>query len=691
MKLYPKLVLTIFFLILLQSLMTTVVVSTTVRNDSLRDARFMLSRKAVFIANNYHSWKRHLWKQLIRIREESVRNHELDDEKIEDLLQTSRIDGVLVRNSKTEHFLAVNPSEDFVAPPPGELKILYNHPAIHLFRLQGRLYLVGGMTLPLEKGYEIYLIKHISGSFLKNIVLDADGRALIHTSTDYLAGNLELQPFAFSEGREENTKAYAQWHDLQNDEGSWNMARAKIGWIDNERGPSDVYITTIISNEAYRERIRSIETTLLSVSLVTLFLTILLSLVLTRSITRPVALLARAMDQISAGEYHIRLKQKTKGELGIMLQGFNDMASRLHQDQLKIEKSLEEITFLNEFNEEIIHTIRDALAVIDGNLEIEKHNYAFHLLNRTRTLDLGIFLEDSFEAPLLPVVQAVLKGECDSWSQRVRSRRGRIFELSIYPLHRDRQQMMCLLLFEDISDKNAYEERIMQAEKLSSISMLSAGIAHEVNNPLSSIMTNIQNLIAEETDGEKREYMTLIEDESLRIAQIIRDLMNFTDRDQNRIINCSLPATADEVCRLIRHSRRPDGSAIPSIRIEADPGIPPVHINRGELMQIFLNLLQNAVHATPGDEAIIIEIEADKQNVRTRVRDRGCGIPEERQGSVFDPFFTTKINGEGTGLGLSVVYGIIMKYRGGITIDSGEGKGTVVEFTLPVEKGGREL
>ena len=465
------------------------------------------------------------------------------------------------------------------------------------------------------------------------------------------------------------------------------MARTKIGWIDNERGPSDVYITTIVSNEAYRARIRSIETTLMSVSMITLFLTILLSLILTRSITRPVALLAGAMGQIREGEYNIRLKQKTRGELGILLQGFNDMASRLHMDQLKIEKSLEEITFLNEFNEEIIHTIRDALAVINENLEIEKHNYAFHALNRTRSLDLSTFLDDSFEAPLLPVVEGVLKGENDSWNQRVRSRRGKIYELSIYPLHRDRHQRMCLLLFEDISEKNAYEERIMQAEKLSSLSMLSAGIAHEVNNPLSSIMTNIQNLIAEETDHEKKEFMTLIEDETHRIAQIIRDLMNFTDRDQNRIINCSLPDTAEEVRRLVRHSRRPGGGAIPPIEIDTVEPVPPIHINRGELMQIFLNLLQNAVHATPGDETIIIEIEADGEWVRTKIRDRGCGIPEERLGSVFDPFFTTKENGEGTGLGLSVVYGIIMKYRGHIRIDSKEEEGTVVEFSLPIEKG----
>jgi HAMP domain-containing protein len=424
MKLYPKLVLTIFFLILLQSLVSSAIVSRSVRNENLRDARSILSRKAGLVAENYNSWKRHIWKQLILIREESLEYPQLNDELLEELLRTSRIDGILVRSPKTEHFLAVNPSEDFLPPSPKGLGIHYDHPAIQLFRLDGRLYLVGAMSLPRSESHEIYLIKHISGSFLDNIVLDPDGRVLIHTATDYLAGHRELQPLAFGEGRSESTRAYTEWHDLQNREGRWNMARAKVGWIDNERGTSDVYITILSSNEAFRERVRSIETTLLSVSMLTLILTILLSLVLTRSITRPVALLAGAMGRIREGEYDIRLKQKTGGELGILLQGFNDMASRLHMDQLKIEKSLEEITFLNEFNEEIIHTIRDALAVISESLEIEKHNFAFHSLNRTHSLDLATFLADSFEAPLLPVVRGVLRGDSERWFQRVRRREG---------------------------------------------------------------------------------------------------------------------------------------------------------------------------------------------------------------------------------------------------------------------------
>ena len=113
------------------------------------------ARKAGFIADNYFSWKRHIWKQLILIREQSAGHPVLKDELLEELLRTSRIDGVLVRSTKTEHFLAVNPSEDFQSPPPGGLRIQYNHPAIQLFRLSGRLYLVGSMSLPHDNNQEI--------------------------------------------------------------------------------------------------------------------------------------------------------------------------------------------------------------------------------------------------------------------------------------------------------------------------------------------------------------------------------------------------------------------------------------------------------------------------------------------------------------------------------------------------------
>jgi len=696
MKLYPKLALTILILILLQASFTGIFVSRTVTNNNLSDARMELGFKADFIINNYQSWKRHLWKQLIQIRDYSLRNgiQEMKDEDLSALLTSSSIDAVILKREESIYFMsAINSSPDFILPPGGALKVLYTHPYISLYQLKGQCYMIGTISLKSQsQETDVFLIKHINDSFLKNIVVDSDGRVLIHTGTDYLAGNKEIQNLAFRNAEFHPGKAYQEWYGVEEGDKSYNMASSKVGILNQPGNSSSVYLTAVLSDEPYRRRILSVERTVLTVSVFTLLITVLLSLIFTKGITRPVALLASAMGHIREGTYDIQLNIEDKGEMGVLLRGFNLMAARLNQDQLKIEKSLDEITFLNEFNEEVIHSIRDALAVVNDDLIIEKANPAFDQLSPSRTRSLTEFVREDFDSSLLDGVREVLSRKSEYWSQRIRNRQSRVFEVKIYPIHREihihSKKKMCVLIMEDISARNAYEERIFQAEKLSSISILSAGVAHEVNNPLSSILTNLQNLIHDEKNTDKLESLTLIEEETRRIAQIIRDLMNFTSREHESENKCSPTETAEEVRRLIGHSRRSDGSIIPPINISSAPGIPQVRISHGELMQILINLLQNAIHATDGDNPIEIHIGASKGIVSISVNDRGCGIPEESLNRVFDPFYTTKPNGEGTGLGLSVVYGIILKYKGNIHIESKVGYGTVITVSLPAQGSG---
>jgi len=691
MKLYPKLALTILVLIFLQAAFTGIFVSRTVRNNNLADARLELEYKADFINNNFQSWKRHLWKQLIKIRDYSFSTalREVGDDDLSALLTSSSIDAVILRREKTLYSMsAINSSPDFILPPGEELDVLYPHPYISLYQLKDQCYMIGTVSLKhLSRETDVFLIKQINDSFLNNIVIDSDGKVLIHTGTDFLAGDREIQNLAFANMDLYTSRAYQEWFGLVEGDRRFNVASSKVGILDRGGNISSVYLTTVLSDEPYRNRILSIEKTVLTVSVFTLIITVLLSLIFTRGITRPVALLASAMVHIREGTYDVQLNIADRGEMGVLLRGFNLMAARLRQDQVKIEKSLDEITFLNEFNEEVIHSIRDALAVVNDDFIIEKANPAFGQLTSSGTRSLTRFVREDFEESLLDGVGQVLSGACESWNRRIRNRKDRVFEVKIYPVHREihihSDKKMCVLLMEDISARNAYEEKIFQAEKLSSISMLSAGVAHEVNNPLSSILTNLQNLIYEEKDRDKLESLTLIEDETRRIAQIIRDLMNFTSREHDTGNRCSPGETAEEVRRLIGHSRRPEGSPIPPIHLLTTAPLPMVRISHGELMQILINLLQNAIHATEGMKPVTISISASGDFVTITVKDRGCGIPEESLNRVFDPFYTTKTNGEGTGLGLSVVYGIILKYKGRIHIDSNPGTGTEIIFSLP--------
>ncbi|MDC7235206.1 MAG: ATP-binding protein [Spirochaetales bacterium] len=695
MKLYPRLALTILSLILLQALFTGFNMSRTIRNSNLEDARVELELETDFIINNFNSWKRHLWKQLIMIRNyaENRDPAELTEEELNTLLTSTGIDAVIV-NGRNFGFTieSINNSPEFVLPDSHELHNTFNHPSIRLFQIKGQFYMVGtilpeGLNTPVD----VYLIKHINDYFLRNLVLDTHGQILFHTATDYLGGDREVQKIAFRHISPET--AYTQMYGLTDQNRSFNLAQIKMGDVLNISGASDVYLSILLSNEPYNKRIQSIERTVLTVSLLTLVITALLSLLFTRGITRPVATLASAMGHIRQGRYDIQLNSSGSSEIGVLLRGFNGMAARLHHDQIKIEKSLDEITFLNEFNEEVIHSIRDALAVVNDDYEIEKSNSAFDRLAGARYESLIDFSAHAFDETLIHAVSSILSGEQEEWNGRLRNRDEGLFEVKIYPVHREfhihSDRKMCVLLMEDISARTAYEEKINQAEKLSSISMLSAGIAHEVNNPLTSIVTNIQNLIYDEKDPEKLESLRLVEDESRRIAQIIRDLNDFTSREQDSGGICSPLRTAEEVKRLIQHARRPDGSRIPPIRIHtaARDKVQDVRISRGELMQLLINLLQNAVHATEDNSPIEIILQEKEEDGLITVRDRGCGIPEEIQNRIFDPFYTTKANGEGTGLGLSVVYGIMQKYKGSVEVKSASGSGTSVTLRIPFHRG----
>lgn len=692
MKLFPKLVLVISCLITFQAFMTGLFVSNIIRNNNLEDSRIELRREAGFIYHNFSSWKRHLWVQLVRVRDFSEDSHpgvlrsDSLTEELTDFLKSSSVDAVIVKTESSSFSIeAISSPEDFILPPSEPLQILYNHPYIRLYSIHDQFYMIGTISLfSGDNPVNIFLIKHLNDSFFKNIVFDTGGRVIFHSSDMILTGNFYDHENLFSTTDVHPENAYSEQYNVKYQDQSYNIASEKCGTFGSLEDEHIVYLSTILSNEPFVRRIYDIERTVFSVSLITMLITAFLSMLISRGISRPVSSLAGAMESIRNGSYSIQLNYRPRDEIGILVRGFNDMADQLQRDQLEIEQSLNEITFLNEYNERVINSIRDAIAVVDESMRIKKNNSFFSSLFPGQEELSGL----PFDQNVRREIQSVIRREEDFYGQRIRDISGRVFELKIYPLHRDgrggTEQDLGVLLLEDISEKSAYEEKIFQAEKLSSISMLSAGIAHEINNPLSAIMTNIQNLIFSEEDPDNLETLSLVEDETRRIAQIIRDLLDFTSQEQSPETAVNPLGVAREVRRLVRHSRKPGGEKISSIEIVCDENISEVIIQKGELMQLFINLLQNAIHASPSDKPISLIIQENSSG-RTVfiIRDRGSGIEEQYQKRVFDPFFTTKSNREGTGLGLSVVYGIILKYHGTIGINSTVGQGTDVVFELP--------
>jgi signal transduction histidine kinase len=361
-----------------------------------------------------------------------------------------------------------------------------------------------------------------------------------------------------------------------------------------------------------------------------------------------------------------------------------------------LENYIHEITILKDYNENIIQSIRIGMIIINHAFVVEKVNNAFlEAFNLQESQVIGIPFQKLqltiIDEEILQHARAILQRQQEAYTKMTRVQRNHVYELKLYAIgshdavEREAEDMLgCILVVEDISRKMEFEEKIFQAEKLSSISMLSAGVAHEINNPLSSIMTNVQNLIDEEEDDERRTSLKWIEQETRRIARIVQELLEFSSSNLDRTQETDVNSVIEETISLIRYSLK--SSQDVSIRTDLETDIPLVLMSQDEFKQTIINLVKNAIQAigVKGEILLTSRKKLTEQVVWVTVQDNGTGIREGDISRVFDPFYTTKHNGEGTGLGLSVVYGIINKYQGTITVESQEGEGTQIRLAIPV-------
>ena len=231
----------------------------------------------------------------------------------------------------------------------------------------------------------------------------------------------------------------------------------------------------------------------------------------------------------------------------------------------------------------------------------------------------------------------------------------------------------------------ADQVRLLEAHKLSSLGTIASGTAHQLNNPLNNISTSSQIALAELEEGNLdfiRKLLRTIDDEAQRASRIVRGLLEYS-RDQDfAIVPGSLAEVAAKAVMLVRNEV-PEGLVISNDI--TDRIILPM--DGQKMTEVFVNLLINAIQATPppGEITLSAAIQPSRDRVVIRVRDTGQGIDARDLPYVFDPFFTTKPEGRGTGLGLSVAHGIIRRHGGTIRVESSKGMGTLFIITLPLQ------
>lgn len=236
-----------------------------------------------------------------------------------------------------------------------------------------------------------------------------------------------------------------------------------------------------------------------------------------------------------------------------------------------------------------------------------------------------------------------------------------------------------------VNELEEKQEQLFQAKKLSSIGTLASGTAHQINNPLNNISTSCQ-LALSEVDPEQNplvaKMLETIDQETQRAGEIVRGLLEFSRAQTFSLQPYQLAVVVNKVKQLV-------ASEIPA-GITLDTYIPddiPLFIDVQKMIEALLNLTINAIQAIPqppGTVSIVAKKEADNKNAVITIADTGTGITKEHLQKIFDPFFTTKNAGNGTGLGLAVVYGIIKKQNGSIRVESKMGEGTCFIITLPL-------
>jgi signal transduction histidine kinase len=221
-----------------------------------------------------------------------------------------------------------------------------------------------------------------------------------------------------------------------------------------------------------------------------------------------------------------------------------------------------------------------------------------------------------------------------------------------------------------------------QTDKMASIGQLSAGIAHGINNPLGIILGYTQLLIRDENvESERYADLKIIEKHAKNCRSVVEDLLNFARSSQTEKEAVKIHKVMDEVLNFIQHH-----SEIYNIEIEKnyDVSIPPLLLDEKKIKHALMNLIMNAKHAVGESGTIRLSTEYNRSTnqVTIKIADTGYGIEKKNISRIFDPFFTTKPTGEGTGLGLSVSYGIIKNHGGNIFVESVPGKGATFTVVL---------
>ncbi len=346
----------------------------------------------------------------------------------------------------------------------------------------------------------------------------------------------------------------------------------------------------------------------------------------------------------------------------------------------EVRRRLAEVGRLEEHNKGIIESSPVGIAVLDREDRVLSANQAFAIIVDTSVDELvERRLDEVFPVRPLPRpgdgLVEVSFGEP--------SGRDRYLQVSVAP-YEEHGRLLRILIVQETSDLIAMELALKEKERLASLGLLAAGVAHEVNTPLTGISSYAQLLLSDIDEGHPHfEILKKLERQTFRAAQIVNNLLEFSRNRHDELLPVSLPAVIGESLNMLEERLQEAG-----VVVVWQPPEEPLRVlgHEGELHQVFTNLLVNAIDAMApsGGGSLSVHLSASAGRITAQVTDTGPGIPPERLERVFQPFFSSKVNNGGTGLGLAITYNIVRRHRGKVRAENHPGgRGCTFIVELP--------
>jgi signal transduction histidine kinase/uncharacterized protein YpmB len=490
-----------------------------------------------------------------------------------------------------------------------------------------------------------------------------------------------------------------------------------------------------------RKEIASMTNMIVLLTALVVVIGVLLSVFLVNIIVKPIQKLAFATDKVANGDLAQMVKVKRRDEIGRLGSAFNRMTNSLKESREKIE----------EYNRTLERKVRERTVDLERTtrlLQVE-YNRLDAIINSP---NLGIVIEDkdcnirfmnkslidiygnqigkkcyekfkgrTEKCEVCPIDEILIKGQ-KSFSYLDQDYEGNYYELSAALFQDEKGERYILETLRDITEQKKLElqvkeytknlektnvelenalinlketqAQLIQAGKMAAVGELAAGVAHELNNPLSGILGYCQFALEKITQKPLKEltgedisiysqYLKDMEQQSRRCKAIIQSLLKFSRASvKGDFQPADVNSVLKETFAFVKHQLEKNKV---KLKEALSPSLPPVTGSASQLQQVFTNLLLNAIQAMPDGGKLMVStrVSKDKKNLEISFADTGEGISRENLSKIFEPFFTTKKMGEGTGLGLSVSYGIVKDHEGSIEVESEEGKGTTFTVVLP--------